>query len=96
MYLYAYSTFLEVMLLEILAKGTWTASNGAFGILVSVSFPYTECYTIMDGYSKSSIQTGMLGGLAAASKLMGETIAKVPGISRSQLDENLIKTGVEN
>lgn len=93
LYLYAYSTFLEVMLLGNFSKGYLDSVEQR---LSEYSFQYrslyTECYTIMDGYSKSSIQTGMLGGLAAASKLMGETIAKVPGISRSQLDENLIKT----
>ena len=46
-----------------------------------------------EDYSKSSIQAGMLSGLAVASKFMGETIAKVPVISKSQLDENLIKAG---
>lgn len=94
LYLYAYSTFLEVMLL----------GNFSGGYLHSVeqriseySFQYrslyTECYSLMEEYSKSSIQAGMFGGLAAASKFIGETIAKVPVISKSQLDENLIEAG---
>ena len=93
LYLYAYATFLEVMLLgnfseEYLRSIEQRLSEYSF----QYRSLYTECYTLMEGYSKSSIQSGMLGGLAAASKLMGETIAKVPGISKSQLDENLIKT----
>lgn len=52
---------------------------------------YTDCYNLMEEYSKSSIQASVLGGLAVASKLMGEAIAKAPVISKSQLDENLIK-----
>ena len=44
-------------------------------------------------YSKSSIQSGMLSGLAVASRFMGEAIAKVPVISKSQLDESLIEAG---
>ena len=35
----------------------------------------------------------MLKGLASASKFMGKTIEKVPLISNSQIDENLIKAG---
>lgn len=54
---------------------------------------YTESYDLMEGYSKSSVQAGVLSGLATASKFMGEAIAKIPVISKSQLDENLIEAG---
>jgi hypothetical protein len=47
----------------------------------------------MEEYSKSSIQSGMLGILATGSRKMGEAIARVPVISNSQLDENLIDAG---
>lgn len=92
LYLYAYSTFLEVILL-----GNFDENylNSMEQHISEYSFQYrslyTECYTLMEHYSKSSIQSGMLGGLAAASKFMGEAISKVPVISKSQLDENLIK-----
>lgn len=94
LYLHAYSTFLEVLLLGNFSEGYL---NNIERILSEYSFEYrslyTECYSIMEKYSKSSIQAGMLGGLATASKFMGETIAKVPIISKSQLDENLIDVG---
>ena len=35
----------------------------------------------------------MLKGLASVNKVAGEAIAKVPVISKSQIDENLIKAG---
>lgn len=93
LYLYAYSTFLEVMLLGNFSKGYLDSVEQR---LSEYTFQYrslyTECYTLMESYSKSCIQAGMLGGLAAASKIMGETIAKVPGINKFQLGENLIKT----
>lgn len=92
LYLYAYSTFLEVMLLGNFSEGYLDSTEQRIS---EYSFQYrslySECCTLMEGYSKSSVQAGMLGGLAAASKFMGKTIAKVPGISKSQLDENLIK-----
>lgn len=94
LYLYAYSTFLEVMLLGNFNEGYLHSVEQRIS---EYSFQYrslyTECYSLMEDYSKSSIQAGMLGGLAAASKFMGETIAKVPVISKSQLDENLIEAG---
>ena len=91
LYLYAYSSFLEVLLLgnfkeDFLTSVEQRISDYAFQYRAL----YTECYTLMEDYSKSSVQAGMLGGLAAASKFMGEAIAKVPVISKSQLDENLI------
>lgn len=92
LYLYAYSAFLEVMLLENFGE---KYLNSVEQRISDYSFEYrslyTECYTLMENYTKSSVQAGMLGGLAVASKFMGEAIAKVPGISKSQLDENLIK-----
>lgn len=94
LYLYAYSTFLEVMLLGNFNEGYLHSVEQRIS---EYSFQYrslyTECYSLMEDYSRSSIQAGMLGGLAAASKFMGETIAKVPVISKSQLDENLIEAG---
>lgn len=94
LYLYSYSTFLEVMLLGNFSEGYLDSVEQRIS---EYSFQYrslyTECYSLIEDYSKSSIQSGMLSGLAVASKFMGETIAKVPVISESQLDENLIEAG---
>lgn len=92
LYLYSYSTFLEVPLLGNFGKGYL---NSVEHRIAEYSFQYrelyTDCYNLMESYSKSSIQVGMLNGLATASKFMGNAIAKVPVISKSQLDENLIE-----
>lgn len=92
LYLYAYSAFLEVMLLGNFSEGYL---NSIEQRISDYSYQYrslyTECYNLMESYSKSSIQTGMLSGLANASRFIGDTIAKVPVISKSQLDENLIE-----
>ena len=92
LYLYAYSTFLEVMLLGNFEKDYLDSVEQRISeYTYQYRSLYTDCYNLMEEYSKSSIQAGVLGGLAAASKLMGEAIAKAPVISKSQLDENLIK-----
>ena len=94
LYLYSYASFLEVML-----EGNFDEHylNSVEQRISEYSLQYrtlyTECYNLMEDYSKSSIQAGVLSGLAIASRFMGETIAKVPVISNSQLDENLIEAG---
>ncbi len=94
LYIYSYSTFLEVMLLGNFSEGYL---NSVEERMLEYSFQYrslySECYSLMEEYSKSSIQAGVLGGLATASKFMGDAIAKIPVISKSQLDENLIAAG---
>lgn len=94
LYLYAYSTFLEVMLLGNFSEGYLDSVEQR---ITEYSYQYrtlyTECYNLMEGYSKSSVQAGILNKLAVASKFMGSTISKVPVIGKSQLDESLIEVG---
>ena len=94
LYLYSYATFLEVMLLSNFSKGYLdSVEQRITEYSLQYRMLYTECYNLMEDYSKSSIQAGVLSGLAVASKFLGEAIAKVPVISNSQLDENLIEAG---
>ena len=94
LYLYAYSTFLEVMLL-----GNFNEDylNNVEHCITEYSYQfralYTECYNMMEDYSKSSVQSEMVNGLSTASKFVGNAISKVPIINKFQLDENLIKAG---
>ncbi len=94
LYLYSYSAFLEVMLLGNFAEGYLNSVEDRISeYSLQYRTLYTECYNLMESYSKTSIQAGVLTGLSIASKFMGEAIAKVPVISDSQLDENLIEAG---
>ena len=94
LYLYSYSAFLEVMLLGNFNEGYLDSVEQRIAeYSLQYRTLYTECYNLMEDYSKTTIQSGVLSGLAVASKFMGETIAKVPVISNSQLDENLIEAG---
>lgn len=94
LYLYSYASFLEVMLEGNFGEGYLNSVEQRI-LEYSLQYRtlYTESYDLMEGYSKSSLQAGVLSGLASASKFMGEAIAKVPLISNSQLDENLIEAG---
>lgn len=93
LYLYAFSSFLEVMLLE----------NFESAYLESVVHKiedysyqyrelYTKCYDQIEGYLKSSIHSHLLSGLASINRFAGDAVAKVPVVSKSQIDETLIET----
>ena len=93
LYLYAYSAFLEIMLLGNYHEGYL---NSVEQRIREYSYQYrllyTDGYIVMEEHSKASVQSEILDGLASASKLMGNVVSKVPIISKLQLDENLIHT----
>ncbi len=94
LYLFSFSSFLEVLLLE-----NYDSSylNEIVSKIEKYSLYYkelyTKCYNQLENYSKSSIQSTVLKGLAGASRAVGKAIEKVPVISNSQIDEKLIATG---
>jgi len=93
-YLFAFSSFLEVMLLENFSEAYLDCITKKIEEhSLQYRELYTKCYDQLEGYSKTSIQSQLLKGLASVNKIAGETIAKVPVISKSQIDETLIKAG---
>lgn len=93
-YLFSFSSFLEVMLLENYEEGYLNAiKNKIETYSLMYRELYTECYNKLEGYSKSSIQSHLLGGLSKVNTAAGKAIEKMPIISKSQLDENLIEAG---
>jgi hypothetical protein len=94
LYLYSFSSFLEIMLLE---NFNSAYLDGIAKKIEDYSFKYrelyTNCYNQIEGYAKSSVQASLLKGLASVNKIAGKAIAKVPVISKSQMDETLIETG---
>lgn len=93
LYLYAFASFLEVMLL-----GNFDSSylDGVARKINDYAFRYrelyTQCYDQIESYAKSSIQAQLLSGLANINKVAGEVVAKIPIVSKSQIDETLIET----
>lgn len=94
LYLYSFSSYLEVMLLE---NFEVAFLDGVVCKIEDYAFKYrelyTKCYDQIEGYSKSSIQSHLLRGLSIASRVAGKAIEKVPVINKSQIDESLIETG---
>ena len=94
LYMFAYSSFLEVMLLENYGEAYL---SGISKKIENYSNQYhalfSQCFAQIADYSKSSVQSVLLKGLSKASKASGRLIEKVPLVSKSQLDENLIEAG---
>lgn len=94
LYLYGFGFFLEIFLQEnfdaaYLASVSEKVEEAAFGYRELYSMAYEQ----IEGYTKTSLQTRLVGGLSAVNGIAGETIAKIPVISRSQIDETLIEAG---
>lgn len=94
LYLYAFSSFMQVMLLEnfdkaYLASIVQKIENCAFEYRVF----YSRAYDQLEGKMDQSIQTTLLKGLAQATRTSGKMIEKIPLISKMQIDETLIGAG---
>lgn len=94
LYLYSFSSFLEVMLLENFSS---IYLDGIVQKIEGYSHnyrkTYTKCYDLLEKYAETSIQSNMLKGLASFNKLTGKTISNVPLINKSRIDEVLISSG---
>lgn len=93
-YLFSFSTYLEVVLLE---NYNEDFLNNIKKKIENYSLLYrefyTECYNQLDRLANTSFQSHLLKGLASANTNTGKVVAKIPVISKTQLDENLIEVG---
>ena len=94
LYVFGFSSFLEVMLSRNFNK---EYLDGVAAKIEAYSFQYrelyTDCYNQLESESGNSIQTALLGGVAHITRGAGDVIAKIPLVSRGQLDEALIGAG---
>jgi len=94
LYLYGFGYFLEVLLQENFDAAYLEAISKK---IEDMSYQYRELYSMaynqIEGYTKSSLQSKLVGGLSVMNKITGEAIAKIPVISKSQIDETLIGAG---
>ena len=92
LYTFSFSSFLEVMLLENFDS---KYLNSIASKIQEYSGDYTalyqKCAEKIEKDSKTSIEGYALKGLSKLSSGAGKIVEKIPVISKSQLDENLIK-----
>ena len=92
LYLYGFSSFLNVMLLENFNEDYL---NSIIDRLEDCSYQYrelyTKCYNLIEEQTGKSLDTLAADLAADAAKGIGNLIAKLPLANRVQLDEKLIK-----
>ena len=92
--LYSFSAFDEVLL-----AGNYNKEylDNISNKIDTYSFEYrqlfTKCSRMIEKYSNTSIENVAMKGFGKATKITGKVVEKIPVISKSQLDENLIKAG---
>ena len=94
MYIFAFSSFMEVMLLENFDAGYLSSVTKKIELYAGQYRElHQKCYELIEGDSKTSVQAYVLKGVAGLNKVLGKGIAKIPKISEGQVDEALIGAG---
>lgn len=94
LYLYSFSAFLEIMLLENFdSRYLDNVSHRIEEYTFNYRELYTSCYNQLEGFSQSSVQSFLTKSLAGLSKGAGEVVAKIPIVSKGQVDEALVSVG---
>ena len=94
LYILAFSSFLDVMLLENYEK-EYLSSISAKLDKYSLQYKelYTQCYEEISGYSSSSLQSSVLKGLSKAAIAVGKVVEKMPVVGDTQANETLVSAG---
>ena len=92
LYLYAFSTFLEVILLENFASEYLkNIIDKIEEYSTECSKLYEKCYELIKKYAETSIQSRGLNLLSKAGKIIGEKAGTLSIMKKTQLDENLVE-----
>lgn len=93
-YLYAFSSYVEVLLLGNFEQNYIARVKDK---IEKYSLDYREMYSgnaeRLDSFSKNSVESFAMRGLAEASKFMGETVKKIPVVNETRLDKSLFNAG---
>jgi hypothetical protein len=89
-YLYGFSSFLEVLLLE---NYLHNVAEGIESRAVDYRTLYTEAYDLIERDANSTIRAGFLGGVSGAMGGLGKAIEETPLGSLTPIDEALIDAG---
>lgn len=94
LYLYSFSSFLEVLLLENF-NHHYLSSVAKKNDEYSIQYRelYTQCYNQIEGFADTSVQAHVLAGLSSFGKGAGGLVAKTPLGDKTQLGEALIEVG---
>ena len=93
-YLYAYSSFLDIMLQgNFEATAIESVTEKMMDLAKRYESLYADCHAQIAKYHRSAIETQIIGGIGLATKGLGKAIAAVPIIREGPVDEALISAG---
>lgn len=93
-YLYAYSSFLEIMLLENFESGYLeNVKNKVEDKALDYRTLYTKAYSLIEAEADSSVQAGVLGGISGAMGILGKALENTPVGDVTPIDEALTDAG---
>ena len=90
-YLFSFASFVEVLMLANFSEDyLCSVSQQIEQYHIRYMEDYTGCYNALEQAFKKSLPGVILGGVASASGKVGKAVARIPVISKTQIDENLI------
>lgn len=91
LYLHSFASFLEVMLLgNFNAECLDSVASKVKNLTLEYRKLYTQCYNVLEAATKSSLEAGVLSGIASVGKALGKAVEKIPIGEKTQIDESLI------
>ena len=94
LYLYGFSTFLDVMLLENFGQEHLDSAIARLRVhAYQYQTLYTKAFDRIEQEAASSVETRAVGGLAGVSTVVGKAVGRLPVVSKSPVDEVLIGAG---
>ena len=94
LYMRAFAYFLEVLFEENFDLNYLKAvSDNIYKYSLEYKEIYTDCFNYIEDYNKSSFKSNLICKSSSVSKHIGKAVNKVPLVSKTQIDENLIELG---
>ena len=95
-YLYSYSTFMDTMLRKDFSSENITRIKERMQpVLSAYDNLYLDCYSQIEKYQHSSIDTKVINSVGVAIKGVGKAVGSIPFIKDGQIDETLIEIGTK-
>ena len=95
-YLYSYSTFMDTMLRKDFSSENITRIKERMQTVLSAyDNLYLDCYSQIEKYQHSSIDTKVINSVGVAIKGVGKAVGSIPFIKDGQIDETLIEIGTK-
>lgn len=91
-YLYAYTSFMEIMLQKNFDAASAVADK-LDGCAKKYSELYADCHAQIANYQRTAIEAQLIGGLGNVAKAVGQRLAAVPVLNKGTVDEALINAG---